>query len=324
MRQSPGSMRRGTTAGGTTALTDDPSIPLVSRSRHRTNVQKLRNRVPRFGWFMRRAAARRPRGCRGRTSRRRPARTRRARGRAPRRPRRSSARGRDGGPARRAARPAGAPARRSSWASSCARGEHVALDARGVVGLEREVDRRARGGGARDGDRGARRRPLRGGDGGREGGVDVGAQRRQLRGGGRVGAQVALGVADDADLRRDVEADPAARAAHELGRAAADVDHEALGRVVGRAQRGGARVRQRRLLVPAQRARRRTRAARRSRAAKAAPSAASRTAEVRTAVARRAAVRRGSPPRSGRARRARAPAPRGPAGRSRRPRRRAA
>ena len=27
MRQSPGSMRRGTTAGGTTALTDDSSIP---------------------------------------------------------------------------------------------------------------------------------------------------------------------------------------------------------------------------------------------------------------------------------------------------------
>ncbi len=38
MRQSPGSMCRGTTAGGTTALTDETSIPPLSTGRHSTNV----------------------------------------------------------------------------------------------------------------------------------------------------------------------------------------------------------------------------------------------------------------------------------------------
>ena len=70
-------------------------------------------------------------------------------------------------------------------------------------------------------------------------------ERVQLRGGRRIGVQVPLAVADDADLRRDVEA----RAEHELGRAAADVDHQVL---AGRTAVGGARVGQPRLVVAAQ------------------------------------------------------------------------
>ena len=68
-------------------------------------------------------------------------------------------------------------------------------------------------------------------------------------------ADVALGVAHDADLGRDVEAELAAGAADELGRAAADVDHDQLGRVVRRARSRRSGVRERGLLVAAQRAR---------------------------------------------------------------------
>ena len=45
-------------------------------------------------------------------------------------------------------------------------------------------------------------------------------------GGGGVGDDVALGVADDAGLQRGVEVDPVAVADDQLGRAAADVDHQ--------------------------------------------------------------------------------------------------
>ena len=59
----------------------------------------------------------------------------------------------------------------------------------------------------------------------------VAGQLLQLAGVGRVGAQVALGVAHGARLKRGVEADLAARADDQLGGAAADVDHQgAVGR----------------------------------------------------------------------------------------------
>ena len=106
--------------------------------------------------------------------------------------------------------------------------QHVALDPRGVVGIEREVDRGARRRGAGDGDRRARRsrgrRPAR-----RPrcraphsaASASSSAGRRRVVGDGR------SRVADDADLGRDVEARLAPGAADELGRAAADVDHHA-------------------------------------------------------------------------------------------------
>jgi hypothetical protein len=81
------------------------------------------------------------------------------------------------------------------------------------------------------------------------------AQRSELLGGGWVVVQMALALADRARLGGDVERGRRARPAdHELGAAAADVDHERLGgrsRACGR----GAEERQPRLLVAADRAR---------------------------------------------------------------------
>ena len=74
---------------------------------------------------------------------------------------------------------------------------------------------------------------------------------RRARGRRRIGVQVALAVADDADLRRDVEVELGAGADDELGRAAADVDHEHGLAAVARGRR--AERRQARLLVARQR-----------------------------------------------------------------------
>ena len=56
--------------------------------------------------------------------------------------------------------------------------------------------------------------------------ADVVGQRLELDRGGRVAGDVALGVADDAGLQRVVEGDLGAGADDQLGRAAADVDHQ--------------------------------------------------------------------------------------------------
>ena len=100
------------------------------------------------------------------------------------------------------------------------------MNALGVIRVELLVDRRQRGRRAGDGD------PLAGG-GNRLAGqfcVDqrahVACQRIQLRRVGRVGPQVALRVANGPGLKGGVEADLAPGADHQLGRAAADVDHQ--------------------------------------------------------------------------------------------------
>ena len=55
----------------------------------------------------------------------------------------------------------------------------------------------------------------------------LGLEQLELLGARRVGAQEALGLADDAGLGGDVEVDGGAVADDELGRAAADVDDDA-------------------------------------------------------------------------------------------------
>ena len=79
-------------------------------------------------------------------------------------------------------------------------------------------------------------------------------------GGSRV--QVALAVAHDAGLGGDVEVHLAARARDELGRAAADVDHQQRRRVAAVARGGRAEVGQPRLLVAARACARRARSGR--------------------------------------------------------------
>ena len=73
--------------------------------------------------------------------------------------------------------------------------------------------------------------------------LHVGGERRELLGRRRVGVQVALGVAHDADLGGHVEGDLAALADHELGRAAADVDHQQPARRRARRARSSRRGR---------------------------------------------------------------------------------
>ena len=70
--------------------------------------------------------------------------------------------------------------------------------------------------------------------------AQVAGQRLELERGRRVGGDVALGVADDPGLEGDVEGDLGAGADDQLGRAAADVDHQGrLGRrAVRRSRRG--------------------------------------------------------------------------------------
>ena len=114
------------------------------------------------------------------------------------------------------------------------------MDPGRVVGLELHLDRGQRGGRAGDGDPALASTP-----GGRPQCLDqpahVGGERFQLERGGRVGGDVALGVADDAGLQRGVEGDLGAGADDQLGRAAADVDHQ--GRLVWGLLGGGARGR---------------------------------------------------------------------------------
>ena len=83
---------------------------------------------------------------------------------------------------------------------------------------------------------------------------DVGGQRLEVDRGGRVGGDVALGVADDPGLERGVEADLGSGADDQLGRAAADVDHQR--RLARRLLRGGAEVGEPRLLLAAEHPRR--------------------------------------------------------------------
>ena len=74
-----------------------------------------------------------------------------------------------------------------------------------------------------------------------------GRQIFELAGGGRVAGDVALAVADDARLQRVMEGDLAAAADDQLGRAAADVDHQC--RLGWRRLGGGTEVGQPRLLL---------------------------------------------------------------------------
>ena len=330
MRQSPGSMRRGTTAGGTTALTDVSSIPPVSSPRHRTNVQMSGSGHHDLAGLADgpvsgcQVDARRPTGCRGRRPRPRPS------------PNASSTRVRMTTPATIVGARSGCSPRDLAALGDRQRGEpleqrlerrareHVALDLRGVVGLEREVDRGARRRGAGDRDGGLR--PARGRPPGTAPATPASTSAASAASSARVGGsecRVALGVAHDADLRGDVEAELAARAADELGRAAADVDHDELGRIVRRPRRGRAREGERRLLVacracapPARSARAPSRRTRR-RWRRRAPRRSSPRRSPRTRARR-------SPRRSARARRTRAPAARRRAGRSRRRPRRGA
>ena len=130
-----------------------------------------------------------------------------------RRRRRSSARGRGAGRAPRGARSRAARPGGRACAGSVVARQHVALDARRRRRLELEVDRRERRRGAGDGDRagdGARARSA-----GTAASIDARARRRpapraRRRVGGSV-CEVALGVAHDADLGRDVEARPRRR-----------------------------------------------------------------------------------------------------------------
>ena len=95
--------------------------------------------------------------------------------------------------------------------------------------------------------------------------------------------QVALGVAHDADLQRDVRVQRRAAAGHELRRPAADVDDRERPRRGRRAAGRGAQERQPRLLVARQHARVQP-VARPHLARELAPLAASRTALVMIAT----------------------------------------
>jgi hypothetical protein len=125
-------------------------------------------------------------------------------------------------------------------------GEHVPLGARGVVGLQAEVERSELRGRARDRDGGGRPR-------GRACRVDqlarAARERLDLVGRRRVVVEMALGVAHDADLRRDVRLDGGVAADDELRGSAADVDDQERARLAGVAGGGGAQERQPRLLV---------------------------------------------------------------------------
>ena len=101
------------------------------------------------------------------------------------------------------------------------------MHAGGVVGVELLEDRRARGGGAGDGDALADARAGGLGDRLGEDLRRLGLEQLELLGARRVGAQEALGLADDAGLGGGVEVDGGAMADDELGGAAADVDDDA-------------------------------------------------------------------------------------------------
>ena len=158
----------------------------------------------------------------------------------------------------------GIAASRASSISQVGRAQHVAVDARGVVGLELEVDRGAGG-------RRCRRRRCRARRAAR---VAGGTARSSIArtsaasacsscGGRRVGGEVALacGARRRPASRRGSASSPAA-ADDELGRAAADVDHQRRARVAASRARGRAEERQPRLLLAGQRCARRARSAR--------------------------------------------------------------
>ncbi len=169
--------------------------------------------------------------------------------------------------------------------------DHVPLDLVRVVGLELLGDRGHRGRGSRHRDRvldtaaallGGTPRPRIARTSRASSSSSVAAR--------RIGVQVALGLANDAGLVGDVEGHLAAGPDHELGRAAADVDHERRGSVGRVALAGGAEEREPRLLVPGQDVRLEPPARRRRPPANSAPLAASRTALVSTATRVGAAV----------------------------------
>ena len=280
--KSPGPMRRGTAAGGTTALTDASEYPPARQ----TAAIVQTSRIAQFGSPVRGNS----RSARARATPWRMSRSDATTASAPNASSTSSRIRMPGTIDRRAVgvQPGDlAGARRAGARRAGRAGPRASAGAstwpsmrRGVVGLEREVDRRARGRGPGDGDELAHGQAgghPRGGD--RR--ADVGGQRGQLRRRRRVVVEVALAVADDADLQRGVEA-----GGDELGRAAADVDHEqpvgAARRVapanVSAASSSPERIRPSRPVRS------------RSSAANSRPSAASRTADVMTASARSRAL----------------------------------
>ena len=104
--------------------------------------------------------------------------------------------------------------------------QDVTLHVFRVVGVELLGDRRERGRRAGDTERAAGVRAVVVWDCPIENVVHVFCDRFEFLGGRRVGTDVAVGLAYDAGLGRDVEVDPVAVADHELGRAAADVEDE--------------------------------------------------------------------------------------------------
>ena len=119
--------------------------------------------------------------------------------------------------------------------------EQVAVDPLGVVGIELLLDRRQRGGGSGHRDplaRAGRSPPSASSAKIRSRTSSASASSSPAAGGSL--CQVALGVADDAGLKRGVEDDLAPRADDELGRAAADVDHQGAIDAAGRPADGAA------------------------------------------------------------------------------------
>ena len=161
-----------------------------------------------------------------------------------------------------------------------ARSQQVSLDRGGVVGLELEQHRRARRGRAGDGDAGLDRRSRRWSAKVSATSARSAASWSARR---RVVMQVALAVADDADLRRDVEQQLARRGRRRARSSRRRCRRRASSRCRAAAARG-AEVGQLRLLVAGDRARVDPKRPRTS-AVSSAPLAASRAALVRTPVA---------------------------------------
>ena len=125
--------------------------------------------------------------------------------------RRSSARGPGCSPGTRSRSASGSEERRQSMRWTRLQPQAVAMDPIGVVGLELLVDRGQRGRRAGDGDRVRPAAIGLGGDRALDQVADVGGEVLELVRVRRVGAQVALGLADRARLERGVEVDLARR-----------------------------------------------------------------------------------------------------------------
>ena len=108
----------------------------------------------------------------------------------------------------------------------------VAVDAGRVVLLEPEVDRCHPGGRAGNGNHGLGLLADLFGNGALDRGAGLVVELVELRPGRRVRVQVALALANDAELGRDVEVDGAPAADDQLGRAAADIEHAGRAAVV--------------------------------------------------------------------------------------------